>query len=267
MSDKTALTYSCVIVEDDDASRLILENYISRIEFLELKASLRSGKEGFSFLINNPDIDILLLDINMPRLDGIGLLGRIKAHPALGGIPAVFQTGACSTEDTIVGLRAGAYYYLTKPYEHDLLLAVVDGLKGYHDAERHPEGRHVPGLLLYRFDAPLFFANSRFFVEDLVARIDAAAEPVRTVVVTAEPITDIDVTAAEALKGLLADLEARGVELRFSELKGHVRDRLLRYGFDGIDPQAHFARTTGEAVKTYVRDTGTEWVDWEDRPQ
>jgi two-component SAPR family response regulator len=77
MSDKTALSYSCVIVEDDDASRLILENYISRIEFLELKASLRSGKEGFNFLINNPDVDILLLDINMPEMSGIELMKAI----------------------------------------------------------------------------------------------------------------------------------------------------------------------------------------------
>jgi high affinity sulfate transporter 1 len=171
----------------------------------------------------------------------------------------------------IVGVAAAValslFDFMRKAWKpHTTALVRVDGLKGYHDAERHPEGHHVPGLLLYRFDAPLFFANSRFFVEDLMQRIDSAPEPVRTVVVTAEPITDIDVTAADALKGLLADLEARGVELRFSELKGHVRERLLRYGFDGIDPQAHFARTTGEAVKSYVRDTGTEWVDWEDRP-
>jgi high affinity sulfate transporter 1 len=148
---------------------------------------------------------------------------------------------------------------------HTTELVRVDGLKGYHDADRHPEGRRVPGLLLYRFDAPLFFANSRFFADDLLARVRRADPPVRTVVITAEPITDIDLTAAEAMQELLAMLEARGVDLRFAEMKGHVRDRLLRYGFDGVDPQAHFARTTGEAVKAYVRDTGTDWVDWEDR--
>jgi DNA-binding LytR/AlgR family response regulator len=60
MSEKTAHQYTCVVVEDDDASRIILENYIARIEFLTLKASLKSGKEALSFLINNPDVDILL---------------------------------------------------------------------------------------------------------------------------------------------------------------------------------------------------------------
>lgn len=149
---------------------------------------------------------------------------------------------------------------------HTTELVRVDGLKGYHDADRHPEGRRVPGLLLYRFDAPLFFANSRFFADDLLARVRRAEPPVHTVVITAEPITDIDLTAAEEMQELLVRLEAHGVQLRFAEMKGHVRDRLLRYGFDGVDPQAHFARTTGEAVKTYVRETGTDWVDWEDRP-
>lgn len=148
---------------------------------------------------------------------------------------------------------------------HTTELVRVDGLKGYHDADRHPEGRRVPGLLLYRFDAPLFFANSRFFADDLLARVRHADAPVHTVVITAEPITDIDLTGAEVVQELLGRLQELGVELRFAEMKGHVREHLLRYGFDGPDPETHFARTTGEAVKTYVRDTGTDWVDWEDR--
>ena len=77
------------------------------------------GEEAWEAIMAEPEgFDAFLLDINMPRLDGIGLLGRIKAHPALGGIPAVFQTGACSTEDTIVGLRAGASIIMCSPCCH-----------------------------------------------------------------------------------------------------------------------------------------------------
>jgi MFS superfamily sulfate permease-like transporter len=147
---------------------------------------------------------------------------------------------------------------------HTTELVRVDGLKGYHDADRHPEGRRVPGLLLYRFDGPLFFANAEEFRTDVMHRVNRAAEPVRRVIVSASPITDVDATGAEALDELLDDLERQGVEIGFAELKGNVRDRLVPYGIvDRVGPD-RFYRTVGQAVKSYVADTGTHWVDWDD---
>jgi len=148
---------------------------------------------------------------------------------------------------------------------HTAELVRVDGLKGYHDRVRHPEGNVVPGLMLYRFDAPLFFANARFFATDIERRVAAQDVPVRCVIVTAEPITDIDTTAAETLREMVDDLRTKGVELRFSELKGSVRERLDRYDLFGGNEPDHSARTTGEAVKRFVRDYPSDWVDWEDR--
>ena len=81
---------------------------------------------------------------------------------------------------------------------------------------------------------------------------------------SAEPITDVDATAADALGELLDDLDQRGVELGFAELKGPVRDRLEPYGIVDRIGRQHFYRTVGEAVKSYVADTGTPWVDWDD---
>jgi MFS superfamily sulfate permease-like transporter len=151
---------------------------------------------------------------------------------------------------------------------HTTELVRVDGLKGYHDADRHPEGRRIPGLMLYRFDAPLFFANARFFVEDVLERVDAAetaGRPVRVVAITAEPITDVDSTAADAIEELLRDLAVRDVTLRFAELKGHVRERMAAYGLLELIGTEHLARTVGEAVHAWVDESGVEWVDWEDR--
>lgn len=108
MSEKISLSYSCVIVEDDDASRLILENYISRLEFLQLKASLKSGKEGFNFLVNNPDVDILLLDINMPEMSGIELLKSVPTVPT-----TIFITTESSHAVEAFDLHATDY--LVKP--------------------------------------------------------------------------------------------------------------------------------------------------------
>ena len=147
---------------------------------------------------------------------------------------------------------------------HTAELVRVTGLKGYHDAERHPDGRRVPGLFLYRFDAPLFFANAEEFRTDLLEQLSKASSPVRRVVVSAEPITDIDATGAEVLDELINDLEGRGIELAFAELKGTVRDLLVPYGIvDRLGPD-RFYRTVGQAVKDYVADTGVPWTDWED---
>jgi high affinity sulfate transporter 1 len=148
---------------------------------------------------------------------------------------------------------------------HDAVLGREDELKGYHDLDRHPDGRQVPGLLLYRFDAPLFFANAGVFRRRVRGLLAAARPPARWVVVAAEPITDVDTTAAAVLGELLAELRQQGVTLAFAELKGPVKDRLRRYGlYDQIGPD-RFYPTVGTAVDGYLEATGVEWVDWEER--
>ena len=98
-------------------------------------------------------------------------------------------------------------------------------MKGSHDVDRHPDGKRIPGLVLYRFDAPLFFANAELFRKEVLALV-RAPDPARWVVVTAEPITDIDATADEMLVELHGELAGDGVVLAFAELKGVVRDGL-----------------------------------------
>jgi high affinity sulfate transporter 1 len=150
---------------------------------------------------------------------------------------------------------------------HDAVLGREDELKGYHDLERHPDARQIPGLLLYRFDAPLFFANADYFrrrISDLVA---TTTPPIRWVVVAAEPITDVDTTAADTLLDLLlGELRQQEVVLAFAEMKGPVKDRLRRYGLYDQVGSEHFFPTVGTAVDGYLRTTGLEWVDWEERP-
>ena len=150
---------------------------------------------------------------------------------------------------------------------HDAILGRVTGYKGYHDLGRHPEARLVPGLILYRWDAPLFFANADLFREHVLDIVDHAPPPVRWLAVTSEPMTDIDTTAADMLDELITELARRGVELHFADMKGHVKDRLRTYGlYDrlGID---HFHPTVGIVVKAYIaRHPDVEWRDWEDEP-
>ena len=82
----------------------------------------------------------------------------------------------------------------------------------------------------------------------------------------AEPITDVDTTAADALLELLGELRHREVVLAFAEMKGLVKDRLRRYGLYTQVGAERFFPTVGTAVDGYLRATGMEWVDWEERP-
>ena len=134
---------------------------------------------------------------------------------------------------------------------HSAVLGRVEGMRGYHDITRHPEARQVPGLVLFRWDAPLFFANAEFFKERALDAVATAPTPVRWLVVAAEPVTSVDVTAADALSELNEALRDRGVKLAFAELKDPVKDKLKRFGiFDQFGGEFFFA-TVGAAVDTY----------------
>jgi high affinity sulfate transporter 1 len=150
-----------------------------------------------------------------------------------------------------------------RPY--DAVLGRVDDLKGYHDVARHPEARRIHGLVLFRWDAPLFFANAEVFADRLRQAVASSPTPVRWVVVAAEPITDLDTTAADVLQQLDEELAAEGVDLRFAEMKGPVKDKLKRYALYERFGDDHFYYTVGAAVSAYLDATGVQWTDWEDQ--
>jgi len=147
---------------------------------------------------------------------------------------------------------------------HDAVLGRVPNYKGYHDVERHPDARQVPGLLLYRWDAPLFFANADLFRIRARAVVRGVEPLVRWLVVSAEPVTDVDTTAADALDELITDLARAGIELHFAEMKGHVKDRLRSYGVYQRLGDASFHPTVGTAVRAYLVLHHVPWIDWED---
>lgn len=148
---------------------------------------------------------------------------------------------------------------------HHAVLGRVDGVKGYHDIARHPEARRVPGLVLFRWDAPLFFANAEQFRSSVLDAVDESPTPVRWLVITAEPVTNVDTTAAEMLDRLHDDLAANHICLGFAAMKGPAKDRLKRYALYNKIGDERFFRTVGEAVNAYVRAEEVDWVDWEER--
>jgi MFS superfamily sulfate permease-like transporter len=148
---------------------------------------------------------------------------------------------------------------------HSAVLGRADGVKGYHDITRYPDARRIPGLVLLRWDAPLFFANAELFHARVLAAVAASPTPVRRLVVAAEPVTSVDVTAADMLAELDDALRAAGVELAFAEMKDPVKDKLRRFELFARFGEERFFATIGEAVNAYLHAHPVEWVDWEDR--
>jgi high affinity sulfate transporter 1 len=135
---------------------------------------------------------------------------------------------------------------------HSAVLGEVDHVRGYHDIKRYPDARLIPGLVLFRWDAPLFFANAEFFVDRVRAAVASSPTPVRWLVVAAEPVTSVDVTAADALSDLDDSLKAAGVRMCFAEMKDPVKEKLKRFGLmSRFEPSAFFA-TVEEAVNVFL---------------
>jgi high affinity sulfate transporter 1 len=142
------------------------------------------------------------------------------------------------------------------PYQTQL--GKVDGLDGFHDVRQYPDGARLPGLVLYRFDAPLIFANSRTFREE-ITELAQNTPGLRWIVVAAEPMTDVDTTAADMLEELDVWLNARDISLVFAEMKDPVRAKVERYELTHTIDPAHFFPTIEEAVDAYRAEFGQEW--------
>jgi high affinity sulfate transporter 1 len=142
---------------------------------------------------------------------------------------------------------------------HHAVMGRVDGIRGYHDIKRYPEARLIPGLVLFRWDAPLFFANAELFHESVLAAVAQSPTPVRRVIVSAEPVTSIDVTSADVLAELAQSLRESGIELRFAEMKDPVKDKLKRFELLEHLGAASFYPTLGAAVDAYLDEHAVDW--------
>ncbi|WP_077487767.1 SulP family inorganic anion transporter [Sinomonas mesophila] len=186
----------------------------------------------------------------MSRSETVVLAAAFLGVTTLGVLPGVVVAVALALLEFV--RRAWA------PYRAEL--GDLPDIPGYHDLSRHPEGVRVPGLVIARFDAPLFFANGAVFtgfVRSLVEEAeDDADRDVTHVILAAEPITGIDTTALDELVDLDEWLADRGIEFVFAELKGPVKDRLLRFGTRARFGPDHFYPTVSAAVRALRPDGG-----------
>jgi MFS superfamily sulfate permease-like transporter len=142
---------------------------------------------------------------------------------------------------------------------HYAVLGRVDGVRGYHDIKRYPDARLVPGLVLFRWDAPLFFANAELFQERILEAIANSPTPVKRIIVAAEPVTSVDVTSADVIAELQRTLRAAKIELHLAEMKDPVKDKLKRFELFDLLGSNVFHPTLGAAVDAYLEQHAVEW--------
>lgn len=134
---------------------------------------------------------------------------------------------------------------------HDAILGVVPGLAGMHDVDDYPRARTVPGLVVYRYDAPLFFANAQNFRRRALAAAEQARNPARWFVLNMEANVEVDYTALEAVDAVRQELEGRGVVFALARVKQDLLTSLQAFGLAGKIGKTRIFPTLPTAVAAY----------------
>lgn len=141
---------------------------------------------------------------------------------------------------------------------HDAVEGLVPGVAGMHDIDDYPTARTIPGLLVYRYDSPLFFANAEDFRRRALAAVDEQTEPVHWFVLNTEANVEVDITALDAVDELRRELTRRGVVFALARVKQDLLDDLAAYGLvDSVGENLIFP-TLPTAVAAYRK--------WSDTP-
>jgi MFS superfamily sulfate permease-like transporter len=204
--------------------------------------------------------------LGLLEVRGVWRLYRLRPSEFVQSIVCLIGVAMLGVVDGIgVALAILAFLWRAwRPYT--AVLGRIDQMKGYHDVVRHPEARRIPGLVLLRWDAPLFFANAEIFRERVLQAVREAPTKTGWIAIAAEPVTDIDLTAADTLARLHDELLELNVTLCFAELKGPVKDNLKHYGMFELIGEHNFFPTIGQAVDRYLASHRVDWRDWEDEP-
>ncbi|GID91588.1 sodium-independent anion transporter [Amorphoplanes digitatis] len=139
---------------------------------------------------------------------------------------------------------------------HDAVEGFVPGLAGMHDIDDYPQARTVPGLVVYRYDSPLFFANAQDFHRRALAAVDTQREPVRWFVLNMESNVEVDITALDALDALRREIADRGIVFALARVKQDLLDQLVSFGLAAAVGTERIFPTLPIAVAAY-----RDWSD------
>ncbi|HEU5036592.1 MAG TPA: SulP family inorganic anion transporter [Nocardioides sp.] len=134
---------------------------------------------------------------------------------------------------------------------HDAVEGLVPGVAGMHDVDDYPSAQRVPGLLVYRYDSPLFFANADDFRRRVLAAVDHSPDPVQWVLLNTEAVVEVDITATDVLEDVRRRLADRGIVLALARLKQDLRDVLAPTGLLDRIGEEHLFVTLPTAVEAF----------------
>ena len=137
------------------------------------------------------------------------------------------------------------------------VLGRLPGTDTYRDIRVHPEAETLPGLVIFRFDGPIIFANVGSFAGEVRRLVAEASEPVRAILVPAHQINDIDSTGADQIGKLAGELEAKGIITAFAEVKSALREAMQRSGLEERIGANHFYASIEEGVEELLRRPST----------
>ena len=245
-----------LVVDDSALDRALLKLHLAGDGYRPEFAA--SGAEALGILDLNPErFDVVLLDRRMPDVDGLTVLAKMKEHPRLRMIPVILQTAATEPKDVVEGIRTGAWYYLTKPYDAQMLLSVVRAAANDYAEFKELRTRLRQGLKTLRLLRTAVFA---------IRTVDEARD-VATILANACPDPDAAVVGLTEL--LLNAVEHGNLGITYEEKSAmhdkeeweqEVQRRLALPENAMKRVEVHFERDA-ESVKFTIRDAGIGF-DW-----
>ncbi|WP_330230740.1 sulfate permease [Nocardia sp. NBC_00508] len=195
--------------------------------------------------------------INLPEFRRIARFRRSELVLALGTVVAVLGLGVLY--GVLIAIALSIFDLLRRiARAHDAILGFVPGLAGMHDVDDYPDAKPVPGLVIYRYDAPLCFANAEDFRRRALAAVDARSGrgglPVRWFVLNAEANVEVDLTALDAVEQLRAELAERGIVFAMARVKQDLRVDLDASGLTSRIGESHMYPTLPTVVAAYRAD-------------
>ena len=175
----------------------------------------------------------------------------------LGAVPSLATTGAVLVFGVLYGVGVAIALSILDllpriAKSHDGVLGYVPGVAGMHDVDDYATGRQVPGLVVYRYDSPLFFANAEDFKARALGAVDQAQDPVEWFLLNAEANTEVDLTAVDALDELRRVLAERGIVFAMARVKNELRELLANGGFVEKVGEQRIFMTLPTAVDAYL---------------
>ncbi|MGW2499844.1 SulP family inorganic anion transporter [Streptomyces sp. NPDC001588] len=188
--------------------------------------------------------------VDVPGFCRLASFRRRKLFLALGSLVGVLVLDILYGVLVAVGLSvAELLTRVARP--HDAIEGLVPGMAGMHDVDDYPQARTIPGLVVYRYDSPLFFANAADFRRRALAAVTEQTDPVRWFVLNTEANVEVDITALDAVDDLRQDLTDRGIVFALARVKQDLLDQLQAYGLaDSVGPDRIFP-TLPTAVDAY----------------